>query len=499
MTELELKFRVDDEALARWRTLLLQQGAQQRRLSAHYFDTADGRLDRARVSLRLRHEGAGWVQTLKTAGDGTLRRQEHEVPVPGAAAGRRPSLNLDRHLGSAAFDGLLAALAGADAASLRVRHATTVERTALRVRTAGGTEAELALDEGEAVAGEHGEQGKRHSPIAELEIEYLAGPIAGLFDIAQDVLSAGGAWLGTVTKAERGARLLAAAPPPAVKAAPVTLPPGCDASAFVSAVLRNALAQVLPNLGEVAEGDEAPERIHQLRVGLRRLRTALRELAALDPRLQPEWEGPLRQAFARLGDRRDDDSAAALVRPLLEAAGAPKCRWSATAGVDLIAAARAPALQAVLLRLIACAEGAEAVSPAALPPRELKAWLARRLQGLWRRVCRDGRRFERLPADRQHQVRKRLKRLRYLAEFAAPLWSAKAAAQTTAWLSPVQDALGACNDHLVALARFRADAETDPRSLFAVGFLQARLPALAHEAQRRLRRLAERRPFWQRR
>jgi len=275
------------------------------------------------------------------------------------------------------------------------------------------------------------------------------------------------------------------------------LPLRCDGCTFVREVLRNALAQVLPNLGEVAEGDEAPERIHQLRVSLRRLRTALRELAPLDPRLQPEWEGPLQQAFTQLGERRDDDSAAALVRPLLQAADAPKCRWSETAGADLIATARAPALQAVLLRLIACIE--VAAPQAGLSPHELKAWLAQRLQRLWRRVCRDGRRFEQLSADGQHQVRKRLKRLRYLAEFAAPLWDAKAAARFTRRLAPVQDALGACNDHRVALEHFRKDAETDPRSLFAVGFLQARLPALEHEAQRRLRRLAERRPFWQRR
>ncbi len=494
MTELELKFRVDDEALRRWRMLLLQQGAHQQRLRAHYFDTADGRLDRARISLRLRHEGGGWVQTLKTAGDGAIVRHEHEVPLPGFAPEQPPPLDLRRHAGSAAFGPLAAALDGdADASRLAVRHAAIVARTALRVRTAAGTEAELALDEGEVLAG------GRRSSIGELEIEHLGGPVDGLFDIAHDVLAAGGAWLGTVSKAERGARLLATTAPRAVKAAPMALPLPCDGHAFVRQVLRNTLGQVLPNLGEVAEGDEAPARIHQLRVGLRRLRTALRELAPLDPRLQPEWEVPLRQAFALLGQRRDDDGdgAAALVRPLLEAADAPKCRWSETAAVDLIATARAPALQAVLLRLIACVER---VTPQpSLTPHDLKAWLVRRLQGLWRGVCRDGRRFARLPADQQHGVRKRLKRLRYLAEFSAPLWGTKAALRFTQRLAPVQDALGDCSDHRLALARFRADALTDPRSLFAVGFLQARLPALARRAQRQLRRLAERPAFWQRR
>ena len=35
---------------------------------------------------------------------------------------------------------------------------------------------------------------------------------------------------------------------------------------------------------------------------------------------------------------------------------------------------------------------------------------------------RDGRKFEKLATERQHRVRKRLKRLRYLGEFLAPLF-----------------------------------------------------------------------------
>ena len=58
------------------------------------------------------------------------------------------------------------------------------------------------------------------------------------------------------------------------------------------AVLRNALRQVLANASEVAEGSESPDVIHQAHVGLRRLRTALRELAPLSPGSTPGGNRP---------------------------------------------------------------------------------------------------------------------------------------------------------------------------------------------------------------
>lgn len=51
--------------------------------------------------------------------------------------------------------------------------------------------------------------------------------------------------------------------------------------------------------------------------------------------------------------------------------------------------------------------------------------IGKRLNALHRKVVKGGKRFESLVPEEQHKVRKQLKRLRYLAEFVAPLFDEK--------------------------------------------------------------------------
>ena len=52
----------------------------------------------------------------------------------------------------------------------------------------------------------------------------------------------------------------------------------------------------------VGWGSLHPDHIHQLRVGIRRLHTALRELDGLTDAIDPAWESALVQTFRALGN-----------------------------------------------------------------------------------------------------------------------------------------------------------------------------------------------------
>lgn len=492
MEELELKFCLSNEQAAALRAELKRRGARQMRLAASYFDTADGRLTRHGVSLRLRREGRRWVQTLKAEGASLVQRLEHDVPLR-VAAGAAPLLDVSRHDGTPAGAELRQALTDGEVNAVLVeRYRADVTRLACMLAL-DETMVEAALDQGAIAAGE------RSVPVCEVELEHKAGPVAPLFVLAKAWCAHGGWSLDTRSKAQRGSLLAEgrehAAP---LRAADPRYGHEPGGAALLRAVLRSALDQVLGNASEVAAGSLDEEHVHQLRVGLRRLRTALRELAALASAgsLDAAWEAPLALAFARLGELRDDETVAKAVRPLLEHAGAPLCEWHVPERrADPATIVREPAFQAVLLDLLAFAHGTQAEA-GAIDHRQALDQLAARMAKLHRQVVAAGKAFETLPVAEQHRARKRLKRLRYLAEFARPLAAGKAVQRYLRRLGPAQDALGAHNDVAVAADKFRADAQRDPAAWFAAGYLLAYLKQTARAAHDALAPIADAPRFW---
>ncbi|MDP2006690.1 MAG: CHAD domain-containing protein [Rubrivivax sp.] len=489
MTELELKFCVPAAVLDSLRDALQARGARRVRLRAHYFDTACGALAGHRVALRLRLEGRRWVQTLKAAGEGAVHRLEHEVHVPGSSR-VRPELDLSRHDGTAAGAQLAAALQAAADPQLLEQHATDIWRLHCALHDADGSCIEAALDTGHAVAD------GRSAAIVELELEHKGGPVQGLFTLAQACVQHGGLWQSTLTKAERGLRLrLGEDAPRATKARAPRLAAGADGAALMRTLLQSALEQVLANASELRPDADTVEVVHQLRVGLRRLRVLLRELAPLAPAIDAAWVPVLSRVFSQLGEARDHVAVAAAVRPLLQAAGAPLLDWQPPAAADPVVAVRASDFQATLLAVQALAHAGDEAY-AALSHKAVRERVAARLRKLHRQVLRAAACFEQLPVAEQHRARKQLKRLRYLADFTAPLWPGRAWQRCRRRLGVAQDALGLHQDVAVAAEAFRHQAESDPRAGFAAGWLLAHQAVTARAAADALGRLRGVPVFW---
>lgn len=500
MVEIELKFQIDPAQRTAVQRAVAGRGsaAQTIRLQARYFDTPDGRLAAAGLALRLRREGRSrWVQTLKGRGDGVMHRLEHEVVLP---AGQPATLDLMRHDGTPAGTALRAALA-AQKGGLAEHFATDIRRTRRVVRTRGGegdaASVELAFDEGWIVA-RAGER-QRKLAVAEIEFELLDGSPQALLALASRWVQRHGLWLDVRSKAERGHGLASDALPAAVTAQPSLLGRRMTPARALAAMVQSSLAQVLPNLAVVAEGTQAgPEHVHQLRVGLRRLRTALREFGHGVEGVDPTWEATLAQAFAALGTLRDRDitgqilaaARAAATAAGLDAAATPVP--AATLSARDSAPMRERGLQGLLLALIDFELGS-AHSAAGEPLIDLAR---KRLGRLHQRIAADGARFDELDDAARHGLRKRLKRLRYSLEFVATLFGRKALARYLALLKPAQEALGEFNDVLIAETACRAAAPHSVGDAFVLGWLSARRDALADLAAHRLRALAAAPRFW---
>jgi inorganic triphosphatase YgiF len=493
MTETELKFQIPPGQAAAVARAVGTTTARRIRLVAAYADTADRRLAAAGLALRLRREGRQWVQTLKGRGDGLMGRPEHEVAASAMPA--MPAFDATRHAGTPVGDRLLALLA--DGAPLEVLYRTDIRRT-LRLVRSGGAQVELAHDRG------HIESAGQRLAVDEIEFELKAGPPAALVALAGRWVARHGLWWDVRTKSERGFRLAEGlAQVPAVRAEASAVQPGQGAAALLATMLQGTLAQVLPNAAELAAGSGTAEHLHQLRVGLRRLRSVLREAAPLAGEgaealraLEREWAGP----FGQLGAARDADALAAGLWPQLDAALAaaglpvlpPPTPATEADAPEPGALWRQAEVQALLLRTLALAlPPAESGEPA--EPLDAAA-LAGLLKPLWKRVKRDSRDLAAASPEQLHGLRKRAKRLRYLLEALAPVWRRKAVRRVMKALRPALDRLGELNDLHTAEVGLRAAAS--PSAWFALGLLSERRRTLLPAAQQALDHAVGHAPPW---
>lgn len=499
--EIEFKFHIPAERLKTLEAAVRRAPVQRTRLRARYFDTADGTLAAHGAVLRLRQEGRRWVQTAKALGDGPLHRLEHNVDLGLARAGAPPRPDVQRHAGTPVGDVLARVLAEAGQPLVET-YGTDIWRLTRALRTPGAV-VELALDTGTITAHPADGGAPRMAAVCELELELVSGKVEGLVALAYRWSQQHRLWFDTVSKAERGERLLAgSARGPAVKAAAprhVTDDGFPSGPAVQRAVVAACLAQILPNASEVAAGSDDAEHIHQLRVGIRRLRTSLRELDALGAGFDPAWEAPLVAAFRALGAHRDAEVATGTVAPGLQAAHAPEIVLpdDTSDAPSPGTVVRSPGFQAALVGLIGFA--AQPLPEDGMPPADARRHLRERLSALHDRACKDGKRFDTLDVDARHAVRKRLKRLRYLAEFVAPLFDEARAARYLKRIAPAQDALGRANDEQVALDVYRAAAASDPRAWFAVGWLSAKQAEGVQTSRRALRKMGDAPRFWRKR
>jgi inorganic triphosphatase YgiF len=478
MAEIELKLAVPAAALTRLRGRLRRLGEPRTQLlDTMYFDTPERLLGGQGLALRLRRQGRHWVQTLKS-GDASAAlsaRGEWELPVAGRA------LELQR-LPAAARTALRSA--GLDpqaAATLRPGFRTRFRRSTWLVEH-DGAQVEIALDEGEVIAG------KRRAPLSELEFELKGGAPAALLELALQVVAPGrGAPLPLVplpeSKAARGARLALGKGPEVAKAQAKRVTAGIGADMTAPAALRRVLANgldvLLANASGFAESD-APEFVHQARVALRRMRSAVR-LLGRDADLPEALVEQMHWVAGALGPARDADVLLAdTLPPLL--AQLPAALQADVAALQSAALSRQAAARSAARATIRSARFAlfslQLMQWCATPPRARAATLSKlapkRLAQAQRKLFEAGAFFCALAPAERHRVRILAKRLRYALDLFACALPERATAEYVEALSALQDRLGTSNDAAVAV-------ETLPQLTGARPLLEA-LGAALHAA-----------------
>ncbi|MGZ9076462.1 MAG: CYTH and CHAD domain-containing protein [Burkholderiaceae bacterium] len=453
-TETELKLRLAPRHVERFKrsAALSKSAATEVVIDNVYVDTPDRLLQRHRMVLRLRKIGASWLQTLKASGkaSGALtHRGEWETPVRAV----RGQGQLDLSLLSASP--LPEALARQKhPVQLQPVFRTRVRRTQWIIERADAT-IEVALDIGE-ISAKRGRATLRE-PICEVELELKEGEnqsgSAALIDFAIELLDGRKQSPLLIpmarSKGERGYQLMVQRPATAVKASAKGFVADITGAATTGRALRtvigHGLAVLTANI-ELLLRDDDPEYVHQARVSLRRVRSAVR-LFDRERGDVPQSLAAELQWFARaLGEARDWDVITDETLPSL-AAGI-----GADAAKALVAKAAVRRQQArAEIRKAACSARYAALvlngerwclTPAPAATESLADAARPALQSASKKVLKAARFFSALTAPRRHEVRILAKRLRY----ALDLFSVVLPKQTTTRyidaLSELQDVLG---------------------------------------------------------
>ena len=453
--EIEFKLRLSPTAVAALLAdpMLADAKCTRKRLDNIYFDTPAFDLAKAKTSLRLRKDGRRWLQTVKSgssASAGLHQRQELEFPVARQALDWAP-------LAGTPFAKQLAPFQSTVAAQFRTRF----DRQLWLLRGPTGAEIELAIDQGHILAG------KQQQELCEVELELKSGPINDLFTIALALSARHPLVLDNRSKAQRGnalARQLPLAPP--VKATDVLLPDGAGFHAIAHAAVGNCLAQwqdnqdgYLAQTTDLNATEQDTEYLHQLRVGVRRLRVACDPLArgaAWQTDTLAALKKPLRQLGQQLGAARDwDVFTEEIWPPLLQSITDPALRMALQEEIQLQrslahlqahAALCGRAAQQVLLQLSHCLSQPPTSTA---PPTELYKQLDDYAQELKQGV----RELHHLQPEPLHDLRIVAKKMRYLTEFIASRHAEADVEPWLKWLKKAQDVLGARNDRSTAEIR----------------------------------------------
>ncbi len=465
-----------------------------------YFDTPDLYFSRHRAALRVRHADHAWVQTLKDGNQvqgGLHSRNEWETEVDGGTPDLESLREAVGH-GSAWFERL---------ADTRLQEAIApvfsnrIDRTAWLLDFGEGQQAELVLDQGEL------RRGEQREAISEIELEVKSGDAAPLLDFALALLQDIPLRLGNASKSARGYAMMHPAPPPLVKAAPVELAGAMTVEQALQAIAGNCIAQLQGNEAGVMQGGD-PEHVHQMRVGLRRLRSLLKMFEELAP-LPAGLDQELRWLGDELGAARDWEVLAgetlsdlmheqgdALLPPLQQAAQA-QAESNRTRAAQAVGSSRYAAL---LLKLIAWLHGARWQRDASPEQREALSapvgrFARRVLKQGERRMKRRARNLAHADAPTRHRLRIAAKRMRYATEFLSSLYPQRQVRPFVRALTALQDSLGKLNDASVAQGLLRELAQRQPVQALAAGYacglLQAREPDALHKLCKRWKKLRQ--------
>ena len=441
-TEIELKLQLNPKAARQLAAhpLLACIPPHKQHLLNTYFDTPKLELHARRVAVRFRKKGWQWLCTVKSAepaSGGLAMRSEWETPAT-------PGIFDFSHVDADDFRIFLEQKRD----QFEPVFTTDFHRQIWHVPF-GESLIELAIDRG------HIESRGRRTTICEIELELLSGKVDDIFALTRELQQTIDLYPAIASKAERGYKLFLNEPLRPFKSKPVPInDQQTPVEAFRSVAL-GCLEHFQRNESGLLIGGD-PEFVHQARVSLRRLRSAIKLFA---PVLPAEFVAAYGQTWrtlaGALGDTRNWDVFLEETLPPIAAAfpehrdikrlrkaALQRASSARKSVIGLLAVSEYPRL---LLEFTAAIYTLNDSTPVAI-----KDFAQQQIAIYARKARKLALRHAELSPEERHKMRIAFKKLRYSLEFFAPLLPQRRLKPYLAALSQLQEELGLINDHVTA-------------------------------------------------
>jgi triphosphatase len=462
-----------------------------------YFDTPDHRLRAQGISLRLCSIGDKWLQAVRStnghssASEDTNAEVEH--PEPSVAQIR--NLKLRRAVQKAIRTSTLEPL-----------FETIVTRTTHTLHSGKG-HMELALGDGVVRAGTA--EGK----LCDAELELKDGPPECLLETASALFAQEPLRPLETSDAERGYDLLLGRKDKTVTPLKAQIPvlEGDETCAEALLLFTNAATeQIVRNRRALLETDD-PESAHQLRIGLRRLRSAIRAFRGLsESPTAREIEVLARDLGRSVGPLRNAD--VFIDGVLAPVAGLKKGEPGFSELRAALEAHRAATREQVRV-ILGSEQWSKLQIHLALWPRTIagdkrlrtpvRAYATKSLAKQWKKVAKRAVEIDDLTIEGRHDMRKVLKGFRYTCEFFGSLYAPRKVGPFIKDLKRLQDVFGYLNDvataaelNAICHERCRKSLEAQRAVGFVLGWHEARANTAWDHVLEAWDQLERRKLFW---
>lgn len=485
--EIELKLQLSPKTAKKLIThpLLATIPAQKVRLLNTYYDTPKLDLHSKRIAVRFRKKGEQWLLTVKSAepaSGGLAMRSEWETEAkPGYFNFSHVDVDEMRDFLESTSD------------QFEPIFTTDFRRQIWQVPF-GESLIELAVDRGTI------ESSGKSTPICEIELELLSGKVEDIFALTRKLQQQCDLHPAIASKAERGYKLYLDEPVLPFKAKAATINTQMLPVEAFRRIALGCLEHFQRNEAGLRDSGDT-EFVHQARVALRRLRSAIKLFA---PVLPPDFVTAYGQTWqtlaGALGDARNWDVFLDETLPPIQASF-PDNRDIRHLRNE--ARRRAKAARRAITRLLAVKEYPRLMVEFTSAiyalndtlPMPLTDFANERISSHARRAQKLALNHATLSPEERHRMRITFKKLRYTLEFFAPLLPPKKLRPYLAALSHLQDELGLINDHVTAEALIKDALAKRPAGPIQ-GWVAGRHVLLVNVLPESLQTWLAQRAFW---